>query len=425
MIWISSGVVKINPVSSVFIGCGSGSTVPPEMILDNLEANILVVWNMDRTSRLLLISVDTLFLGRIASQEIVAGLAPDFKSDEVFLAATHTHNAPMVDETKPNLGRINPDYRRFLTQQIVATGLKLARQEPIKVTMNVWDADLGGVVSRRNKRALAVSRYGLRVNAILQRPSFSSPKFKPQARMAEFVDSHGVVLATLAVVPCHAVAYMGLESISADVPGSLRNTLRTRNPGSKTMPFLFFQGASGDLNPWWKASFLTMGIMATVDQFINGPLFPIFKRTELSKWSVLRIQELFSFEKRQVDTKNEIQSGQIKSALFEYPLTDFLEKAVDLNQRILTIHSFEIENLKIIGASAELTWALRQELAGFLHGVELVGCVRDSFGYVASTSQVIEGGYETDGHHDNFSISNLRVLDTPKLILGLLRRALR
>ena len=406
MIWISAEVVQLNPVNSMFLGCGSGSKVSPENLLDNLEANILVVWSRSRSKRIVIISVDTLFLGPSVSNSIIDGLSNEFGPEEIFLAATHTHTAPMIDETKPLLGTLNMDYARLLVTQIVEVCLRLAKKEPVLASMNTWKPELGGVVSRRLKRLVELSRNGIRVNVIIQRPNLLAQSFIPQATLAEFTSLSGELLAVLAVVPCHPVAYRGIESLSADVPGALRHTLRSRSWSANETPFIFLQGASGDLNPYCKPKWLAGGLVSLMDQIVNGSFFATFTQAELYDWAQIRVREMWASRKTSQGAEALDSAGEIGTALYEYPLNSFLETAIDVDTRTVSIHRLEIEDLSLVGASAELTYALKMELLDKLVGSELVGCLRDSFGYIASSYQTDEGGYEADGHQERFSITH-------------------
>jgi hypothetical protein len=103
--------------------------------------------------------------------------------------------------------------------------------------------------------------------------------------VVEFVDEEGFTLATLAVIPCHPVAFQGLDFVSADIAGAIRLGFRNITEKSKQTPFIFLQGASGDLNPWWKRGWLSGGLLNLVDQFVNGPTFPVFTQQAMSSWS--------------------------------------------------------------------------------------------------------------------------------------------
>ncbi len=419
VIWISAASVDISPLESVYLGCGTGSKVGPEEITDPLEANVLLVHSFDKQNKVVIISVDTLFLGPRVSNGIISGLSGVFENKEIFLAATHTHTAPMVDETKPNLGKRNDDYSDFLISKIVRATLDLASEEPTLVTKNSWAANLGGIVSRRKVKLFDISRNGIRVAPVLQRPNFNSHKRGFEASISEFVTDAGVVMARIAVIPCHAVAYQGQNVISGDLVSSLRTELSSRESAEIRTPFVFLQGASGDLNPWWKTRWLNWGLVGLLDQLINGPLFPTLSRIQLKNWSTERINEVFASRNQRPSKSKAAEAGQVGVSIQEVPLCSVLKSAQAIDSRNFHIQKLRIESLRILGVSAEVTWAYKQEMSGFFGDRVVVGCMRDSFGYVASSEQYLQGGYESGEHQTSFSISHFESRSPGKQIAEL------
>lgn len=411
MFWVSSGKIEINPIGSVFIGCGPKDAVESEKILDSLEANIIIVRSEDGASQVVIISVDSLFLGKDVTDRIISGLSGKFKQEEIFLAASHTHSAPMIDETKPRLGIRSENYATMLVDRIIEEVLRVAAGEAEAVKLKKYSATLGGIVERRNTRPFELSRFGLRWRPTLQRPNLRKNAFGADATIAEFHSEGGDVRAVLAVVPCHPVALMGRELISADYVGGLRAEFREKICHNQKTPFVFLQGASGDLNPWWKPKWFDEGPLKIIDQIVNGIRFssPAFSVDDLASWCKTRIEELTH------DRENwpgghgmTVDNPILKSALHRLPLAEFVMDAYDLKTREVCFQWLQIGDLKLLGVSAEITSKLKQELKNLIGDAELVGCIRDSFGYATSTKQYLEGGYEAEEHQWYFSISHFR-----------------
>lgn len=419
MFWISSGKIEINPEEPVFIGCGPEFPVKPDSILDSLEANIVVVWSENRISKVVLISIDSLFLGKDVSEQIVSGLSRVFSPDEVFLAASHTHNAPMIDETKPRLGVRNDNYADTTVHRIIKEVLRVASVTPTSVKLRKYDARLGGIVERRNTRLFELSRFGLKWRPTLQRPNLRKKAIGADATVAEFLNERGEVITALAVVPCHPVALMGKGLISADYVGGLRAEFRSKICPNQNTPFIFLQGASGDLNPWWKPAWFDEGPLKIIDQIINGVRFssPAFSLDDLASWCKKRIVELAHHREKQLQGSGSPRHSRIlKSALHRFPLADFLMDAHALKTREVSVHWLQIGDLRLLGVSAEITSKLKHELKNLIVDAELVGCIRDSFGYATSSQQYLEGGYEVEGHQWHFSIAH-HDLDNPGVLL--------
>jgi hypothetical protein len=406
MIWVASTKVDLNPTEGVYLGCGNGKKVSPEEKLDDLEANILIVWSLDKSSKVAIISVDTLFLGRDVVEMICAGLVGAFRNDEIFIAATHTHSAPMIDETKPGLGIKNNGYAELLARRIAHSVLRLSEQKARLVTLHVYKVMLGGIIQRRNSRLLQITRQGVQLRQTLQRPKFRRKPLRVQATMAEFVDHEGNMTAMLGVIPCHPVAFMGVESLSSDYVGMLRSQYKQHIGVSADVPFVFLQGASGDLNPWLKSQWLDGGLVRIIDQLVNGVKFSLFTKGDLELWTALRVREIVASREQIRRVPLGYEEGVLRTDLQELPLSSFLETAMHLKQRFVHLHKVQIEQLCMLGVSAEVTSDLKKELEEALGHVEVAGCVRDSFGYVTSSEQYEKGGYEVDGHQSHFSISH-------------------
>jgi hypothetical protein len=411
--------VKINPEEGVFLGCGSSKSVDPSNILDDLEANIVILWGEDRVSKVALISIDSLFLGRELELNICSKLSDLFSPEEIFLAATHAHTAPMIDETKPRLGRKNYKYATMLVERIVQGVRRAVADTPQAVTLRKYKSKLGGVVQRRNNRLFELSRFGLKWKPTLQRPNLRKGATGTDATFAEFLNEKDQVLAVVAIVSCHPVALMGKELISADYVAGLRSEFRQQICVNQETPFVFLQGASGDLNPWWKPRWLDEGPVKFFDQIVNGVRFsePAFSVSDLGVWCKARVSELVSDRDRHLRGASGVSQRQnVNSVLHRIPLANFLKKAQGLEYREVCFHQLDIGDLKILGVSAEITSKLEQELRPLIGDVALVGCIRDTFGYATSSRQYVEGGYEVEGHQWHFSISHLDLRPPGRLI---------
>jgi hypothetical protein len=221
------------------------------------------------------------------------------------------------------------------------------------------------------------------------------------ATIAEFLNDTGDVITALAVVPCHPVALMGMDMISADYVGGIRNEFREKICLNQEVPFVFLQGASGDLNPWWKPRWFDEGLVKVIDQIVNGVRFysPAFSTPNLSMWCFLRIQELIVDRQRHLNSQGFVmESPVVRCELYQFPLGHFVKEAHNLKARKVSVHRLQIGGLRLLGVSAEITSKLKQELRSKIGDFELVGCIRDSFGYAATTKQYLEGGYEVEGH---------------------------
>lgn len=187
---------------------------------------------------------------------------------------------------------------------------------------------------------------------------------------------------------------------------------------------LLFIRCLGGTKSLAEAKVVFSGVITAIDQSINGPRFPLFSETELAAWSLGLARELSIESSKQLAIAPG-KARKTESALYEFPLLNFLEAAIGIDQRVVQLHRLEIDSLGFMGVSAEITWTLREELAELLEGIVVVGLMRDTFGFVASTEQFLDGGNEGIGHQDPFSASQGRDRSQAALFYEPLKKTLR
>ncbi len=178
----------------------------------------------------------------------VTSLTPDLKPEKIFLSATHTHTAPVVEEglyELPEAGIMRPnEYRKFLVQQI-AEGIRQAWQSRKPGSVG-WG--LGHAVVAQNR--LAVYADG--------RAQMYGPTAKADFLRFEGYEDHGVdvlffwnsegdLIATCVNLACPAQEVEGRSAVNADFWHSVRETLRARH--GKDLAVLAWTGAAGDQSP--------------------------------------------------------------------------------------------------------------------------------------------------------------------------------
>jgi hypothetical protein len=89
--------------------------------------------------------------------------------------------------------------------------------------------------------------------------------------------------------------------------------------------------------------------------------------------------------------------------------------------------SIEIGDHNLIGLSGELTSKLGQilksdcEAGGFGNTIVPFGCIDDSFGYLTTKQESLQGGYEVTGFQDPFSLPNFLTGELESRVLSLVR----
>ena len=126
---VAAGRVDITPTVPSVLGGFRDRYKPFEGIGDKLEANVLLL--TAQATKLVLVTVDALYPGRLLRSRLLdmLGLA----ETELFLAASHTHYAPMTSPDMPALGVHDEDYIKSTADRIVALvrSLEVAGPKPV------------------------------------------------------------------------------------------------------------------------------------------------------------------------------------------------------------------------------------------------------------------------------------------------------
>jgi len=193
----------------------------------------------------LLLVFDLLGLGPELLEEIQAELdarLPDAPREQRVLICTHTHSAP-ASITLLGCGIVDKGYWRQVKAAAgeVATAAWASRQT---ATMRITEADIAGA-SYNRRSVLADGRVVMK-----QHPDKAVVKVGPtldRMLLIRFDDEEGRGIAGIAHAAIHACTVCSPQ-ISADYPGELRRRLAEEHG----FPFLFLQGACGDINPPWE-----------------------------------------------------------------------------------------------------------------------------------------------------------------------------
>ena len=224
-------------------GFASRRNQPSEGIDDPLSVYALAVESGETCGVLLVF--DLLGLGLELLEEIQGVLdvrLPEVPRESRVLCCTHTHSAPA---TITLLGCGIPE-RGYWERVKAAAGEAAAAAWGGRraVTMRVTEADITGA-SYNRRSVLADGRV-----VMAQHPDKAVMKVGPtldRMLLIRFDDEEGRGIAGIAQTAIHACTVC-TPRISADYPGELRRRLAEQHG----FPFLFLQGACGDINPPWE-----------------------------------------------------------------------------------------------------------------------------------------------------------------------------
>ncbi len=238
------GIADITPLRPMSLcGFAARCNAPFEGVDDPLHVRALAFAGNKLT--VVILCYDLLALGPDTTGRILEALrqAPDGQSVEWILCATHTHSAPAAIILR-GCGIIEDDYRELL----IAASLEAARHALNSLTpvnkMRWMTADMSGQ-SYNRRRLLDDGRVSM-ARKPPGRIVREGPNW-PGMLLVRFDDESGRGIVGIASWPCHPCTVCGPD-VTADFPGELCSRL-TKEQG---LPFVFLQGAGGNINPFFE-----------------------------------------------------------------------------------------------------------------------------------------------------------------------------
>ena len=192
----------------------------------------------------LLLSTDRLYVSESLKTELrkrLHGLL-NLPESHILWAATHTHRAPALEETKPFAGKPDPEFLEEIL--LVVTGLvsQLVLQDSQRSHLTYATAQADHSINRR--RVFDPRRMKSEFRCI---PNASALR-QEEIAVLGVRDDQGELAAAIWQYACHPVLHAFNEHVSADYSGAVRAHLR-KQFGEDDLPVLFFQGFSGNTRP--------------------------------------------------------------------------------------------------------------------------------------------------------------------------------
>ena len=395
-LWSSAMSVQINTTGEFHLGAGQDvNHLDWSGVDDPLEANLLLIRRQKDDVPILLVTIDLLYVGRLIREVILN--ASQLPSENVIIAASHTHRAPMTDDTKPKLGVPDSDFLDSLSATLTGAVQDLISRPMEKSTLNVSSVNARFSINRRRRKPLVIARQP-RINAVVNAPN-------PDGATDDTLTSisirrlDGSAIAVIWNYACHPVAGPIRKAISAHYPGFARVAVRGRE-ADQDLPVLFLQGFSGNTRP--SASVSVHSFRRRLRQLISGPLFENMTSSSYEEWST----NLAKSVENCIDRERPVSADYLSAARVELNGELFYKPG----SRPVTFSRIDLgKSITIIGMSGEVVAEYAPRLRSYFNdrNVCCVGCLDDTFGYVPTGKIVREGGYEAGGFCDAFGLEQV------------------
>ncbi len=388
----AAATVDISPTVPTPLAGFSNRRGPFRKVGSPIEANLLQIRTGCDT--VVIIQLDALFPSRDLQRAILerskCGLAPD----NLILVASHTHNAPALDPSKPKLGVVHEGHFISVAERLAEAVRDLAsrRGRPAKIRYGQVDAALN--VSRRAlhwhfRETFPFLRHGITLQ----------PNLTIDVDNRLEVLSFDAGLEVIAVVwrwTCHPVENGSIHELSANFPGAVRERLRQEI--RQDLPVVFLQGFAGDVNPRHVSRYASWRDKLF---FPCGPWFARLTPAERDAWRRTLAAELLDA----LESALPLEVGpSVEHTRVDADLADFLTHPPphgSLPVLRLSIGS----GLHFVFVGAEVCQSYTSQVRSRLSGIVMpVGYFDEVFGYLPSDAQVREGGYEAGDFMPYFSL---------------------
>ncbi|MCG2671601.1 hypothetical protein ACFPFP_32195 [Bradyrhizobium sp. GCM10023182] len=384
-------------------------TAPIADILDAIEVGAILFEGPGR--RVLLLSFDLLQVGTELQDLIIGKLTKrGFGRDEIVLQATHTHSAPATDKACAPLGIPDEQYVAELGDVVDDLVRQILGQEPTQVAFEIIEGPLRHSINRRRYWPFpTIGRmHGFNLTSIAFSPNPKGPKneLATVVLMRDLRDDQPIAL--LWHYTCHPTAVIPTNAISADFPGKVRERLRER---LGPIPCLFLTGFCGNIRPNIVPAPRAIPLRERLQQLARiaffGNLFPSPSADDWRRWSESLASELDEIAQQPAARTFNPQQLRIGSA--SVPLSTFFHGKAPAKPLCVQVLGFD-DALEIVAISAEPSVEWEAEIGNALP--KPPGCIRLHAGYLGSlcgylptTAQVPEGGYEVEGFQSLFGFA--------------------
>jgi neutral ceramidase len=379
-------------------------------INDTLEVNTIVFDDGEKS--VAIVSIDTLFCCTDFKDRVLAKLY-DAKIGSLFLVASHTHNAPSLDRTKPLLGQTD---EAFYDMAVVRVARSISEaleglQSVHRVDEGVSDVLANNRRRRRSLRIITAWPFASWETCLVPSVDTNVPHI---LRVLVGRNSDSTPIWCMWTWPCHPTAFPHDLQISADFPGAVRNYLREQL-GSASLPVLHLPGAAGDLRvdvARGPVSLLRRLQTPFARQFagVTGANFQLIV-------DKLEIGIARAFENQ---TPKDL-SGPTSIRSVEIRLSDIMPGTID--SRVVAWHKLSIGQLDLLLVGAELCSSWLPVLGNVVSSDAWIsGYCDDVPCYLPTQKQVAEGGYEASGFQSSFGLKQLFSGDMQDQVMNEVRK---
>jgi hypothetical protein len=388
-------------------------------VAGELEANVITL--PAPSGILILIGLDTLFPSDRLKKAVIAKLPPNEKARiaEFVFIATHTHNAPALDPSKPRLGLLDEGYLEAVGSTLAAAVSRVMQKRPPPHSLHLSRGTSTCTLnSLRRKAGIRIQPRPPYIRVAMNSVPVHTAKVPRDLQIIIGHDAAGVPQWAIWHWCCHATSAPGTNMVSADFPGHVRAVLRARLD-QPMLPVVYLPGFCGDIRP--DPSVLPLRLRSLVMTPLQRP----FARATPQNFARLCTALTHGVDVALSTRKSlgVVQTAKVVRASIK--LSDLIAASppVEGSMDIVAIDSGPL-GLLLMGA--EVCSPYLDKLAPLVpEGWLLSGYSDYSFGYLPDDCQIAEGGYEGGEFFEVFGLDGCfrprieaRIIETVRSTVG-------
>lgn len=354
----------------------------------------------------MLVSVDALYPGSQVRAAVESAL-PGVPAENIIVGASHTHAAPMLDDTKPPLGLPDEEHMAMVVERLTSAARSLMDPTTrVAARLSVGAAKADHSVNRRQvKRVTWV--WPPKFNQFRWRPDFWGTRDETLTVLRVETQS-GDPLAVVWNYACHPVHFPISGAVSSHYPGVVRDAIRSHYDAPVTT--LFFQGFSGDIRPLDMAeSRIPPSARHLYRRVRFGPAWRIdlWTMQKYSRWaSSLARVVLRALDRAQPVTDTQGDEVAVEVARVAAPRTDFVSpEGAPVTFQVARLG--QVLGMLAVGAEVVVPYAKPARKALGTKYSMLIGCADETVGYLPTATMLKYGGYEAGEYLPYFALESL------------------
>ena len=402
-LWLqaATGVIGLPYMDELCLAGFAARTDPLHGVDQPLELNVLLLSSDRNVDPFVIVSGDLLYFGAVLRNAVRSRLSEHgLDPNHLLLLASHTHNAPATDGSKPKLGAVDTRFVAYLAAAVTNLVMEARGRAPVRSYMRYTRVRAAHALHRRRLRWRYKSRP-----PFVQREAYMGPnplyRLRDDADVVLFESTEAEPLACFWSYACHPSAYPRKQYVHADYVGVVRAALRRRLGNG--LPVVFAQGAAGDIRADTRTNrpSLVQRIRAIHKQ---QRLFTPFSVATWSIWAgslAERVTAVLDEPQRWSRLEPCLRHGQAKVLLSE------LIDAAVLGEPALRLVAFQLSNsFRMLVMSAEPVQEYRRIFSsGDVEVHMVVGYEGSVFGYLPTEQMLRHGGYEARGFFQPFGLT--------------------